>query len=168
MDPRADEAAEGVEAGRVASPGTGLEGTAIFLSFRLALPQAVRRADLGADASSARECAVRCRADVEAGAGRERRRGGERGRGAAPGAAGRGGLRLLPPHGRLRLRGTLPLQPPPRSRRHRGERARPPSASRETLHLFPIRRADLTLRANGPAVRRGFLHAIEVVAVWPP
>jgi hypothetical protein len=50
---------------------------------------------------SACECVVHCSADVEAGAGRERRQAGERGRGAAAGVAGRGGLWLLPPHGWL-------------------------------------------------------------------
>lgn len=56
---------------------------------------------------------------VDAGAGARR---GRDGGGEAAGAAGRGRLRLLPPHGRLRLRGALPLQPPARSSRRRGER----------------------------------------------
>jgi hypothetical protein len=61
-------------------------------------------------------CCWFCRGVAEAGA----RRGGSGGETA--GAAGRGGLRLLPPHRHLRLRGALPLQPPARSWCRRGER----------------------------------------------
>jgi hypothetical protein len=61
-------------------------------------------------------CCWFCRGVAEAGA----RRGG--GGSEAAGAAGRGGLRLLPTHGHLRLRGALPLQPPASSSRRRGER----------------------------------------------
>jgi len=119
-----------------ASPGTGLEGTVL---------PACPNGSLGAVQISGRAygradlwwgwvprvyvtvwcVAVCCRADAEAGAGWRWGGGGGWGAGggggggrAPAGASWRGGLRILPPHGRLRLRGALPLQPPPRSRRH--------------------------------------------------
>lgn len=90
--------------------GVWVWGGARVLDLRVLELECVRRCEVFV--------LVCCRVDVEDGAGRRRgwRRGGGGGREAA-GAAGGGGLRLLPPHGGLRLRGELPLQPPARSRR---------------------------------------------------